>query len=83
MVEVGLLQCPVCDDRRLCPVDGFDDAAELKEVASEHLRSHRLLESKLGIYRVKMVRELNRIEVERPGDLTTNQWTDEPEAIRI
>jgi len=76
MVEFGVLRCPLCDAIRLCPDDQFDKRTELKDGASEHRQSHRLDESKHGIFRVMMVREL-----ERSADMPTQQWTDEPNSI--
>lgn len=81
MTRFGVLQCPVCDNLRLCPEYRYDSPEELKTVASDHLKSHRLIESKHGIFRVMMVRQLDRVTVDSPVDVPTEQWVDEAESI--
>lgn len=83
MARFGVLQCPVCDNMRLCPGHQYDDPEELKSAAAEHLKSHRLTESKYGIFRIMMIRRLDQVEVDDSVEVPIQQWIDETESMAV
>ncbi len=62
MGEYGIITCPVCDQRYVRSGVEAIDRATLKELARNHLKTHRLDESKRGIYGVLMVEQMERLQ---------------------
>lgn len=77
-MEIGVLDCPVCDQVRLCRLRQRPE--ELKEIATTHLRTHVLTESKRGIYRIMMVEQIERIGEAESTTLPADTWTTVDEA---
>lgn len=74
MVEVGVLQCPTCEKLCVYHMNRFEDRDTRKELASVHLRTHRLEESKLGLHRVTMADRFEQIEIGETTDLSIGEW---------
>lgn len=74
MVALGILRCPVCE--KVCFYRQAEITARdrLKEMASGHLSSHRLDESKHGIYRVMMADRSGHIEADETADTALRDW---------
>ncbi|MFC6733756.1 hypothetical protein [Haladaptatus sp. DYSN1] len=77
MREYGVLTCPVCDQRYVSSVAEARDPEALKSIARDHLRTHRIDESKLGIYGVLMVRQMGRVAANATARPETRRaWMD-------
>ncbi len=62
MGEYGIITCPVCNQRYVRSGVEAIDRTTLKELARNHLKTHRLDESKRGIYGVLMVEQMERVQ---------------------
>jgi hypothetical protein len=65
-------------------MDDSESREAVKERASEHLQTHRLDESKFGIYRVQMTDHLEEIPIEDSTQPPVETWvsnTDELQAL--
>ncbi|WP_336360182.1 hypothetical protein [Haladaptatus sp. ZSTT2] len=61
MGKYGIITCPVCGQRYVRSGVEATDRTTLKELARTHLKTHRLDESKRGIYGVLMVEQMERV----------------------
>lgn len=85
MVEVGVLQCPKCEKLCVYHMNRVEDRDTRKELASVHLRTHRLEESKLGIHRVTMADRFEQIEIGERTDVSIGEWmtaSETPSALQ-
>jgi|GEM_PF-3253935 len=71
-MDVHVLTCPVCD-RSLVQRDVSTEF--LRADAREHLRTHRLSESKHAIYGVMMTRRRDRLTADAEPD-TLGEWVE-------
>jgi hypothetical protein len=74
MVALGVLQCPVCEKVCFYQQKAATTRDRLKELASDHLSSHRLDESKQGIYRVMMADKTGEIQLSDANDTPIREW---------
>lgn len=74
MTALGVLQCPVCEKVYVYRQKVVNTRDGLKELASDHLSSHRLDESKQGIYRVMMADKTGQIKVSDTSDTPIRDW---------
>lgn len=81
MVELGLLRCPVCEKVCFYQQAQINARDPLKEMASSHLSSHRLDESKHGIYRVMMADKSGRIETSDTTNTPLRDWIAPGESL--
>jgi len=81
MVELGAVHCPVCEKVRLYRTSRIDDQAAVKDLASSHLTTHRLDESKRGIYRVMMADHADQIQRDTVESTPVGDWTVPSEAL--
>lgn len=79
MVRVGVLQCPTCEKLTVYRMDRIEDRETRKELASMHLRTHRLDESKAGIHRITMADQFERVELDDTTDVSIGEWLPGPE----
>lgn len=75
-----MLQCPVCEKVCFYRQAQIGTRDRLKEIASSHLSSHRLDESKHGIYRVMMADRSGHVEADDATDTALRDWIPPAEA---
>lgn len=81
MVDLGVVRCPVCEKVCLYRTTDIEGREPVKDLASSHLSTHRLNESKHGIYRVMIADHADLIEVETVDSTPIRDWTTPPEAL--
>jgi len=81
MVDVGVLRCPVCEMVHLSRPARVEDTERLKEVASEHLHTHLLDESKHGIYRLMMADRVTQTDIDERADVPLGNWIEASGAV--
>lgn len=81
MVKLGILQCPVCEKVYFYQQEQINGRNRLKNMASNHLSSHRLDESKHGIYRVIMADKSGQLEVSDATDTALRDWISPDESL--
>lgn len=81
-----MLRCPVCEKVCFYQQAQISARGRLKDMASSHLSSHRLDESKHGIYRVMMADRSSQIQVSEAADTALRDWVSPgeglPQAVR-
>ncbi|WP_302080822.1 hypothetical protein [Salinibaculum rarum] len=81
MAEIGILNCPVCDQSRAIRMTEYADQSEVKDCVAAHLETHRLSESERGIFRIAMA---DKLDVRKDADLNgyvIGEWTAEVQKL--
>jgi len=81
MVALGVLRCPVCERVCFYQKPTGTTRGHLKEMASSHLSSHRLDESKRGIYRVMMADNSTQVEMNDTTATPVRDWIQPAETL--
>jgi hypothetical protein len=76
MAGIGVLRCPVCDKRSLYRLEEVENRETAKELSTRHLESHRLNESKRGLYRVQMADDLETTEIADITEVSLGTWVE-------
>lgn len=85
MVNVGVFQCPRCEKVCVYRMTRVEDGETRKALASIHLQTHRLEESKHGIFRVMMAERFEQVELSETTSLSLGEWKEAsklPSALR-
>ena len=75
MVEIGILQCPVCERVHISHINDGGNTEQFKKIASDHLHTHLLDESKHGIYKVMMADRVTYEELSEATEIPISEWT--------
>jgi len=75
MVEIGILQCPVCQKVHLSRINRVENTEQFKKIASDHLYTHLLDESKHGIYKLMMADRVTYEELSEATEIPISEWT--------